>query len=455
LDLVQRNTGKAGAVVTQQKKLAILVSGGPAPGINSVISAATIRSQLEGVDVLGIRDGFDWIMQGDIEHVTPLTIEAVSRIHFRGGSHIGISRANPTSSPDHLENVVTSLLRLNVRMLITIGGDDTAFSAMKLEERAGGRIHVVHVPKTIDNDLDLPAHVDTFGYQTARHHGVEIVKNLMVDAKTTSRWYFVIAMGRKAGHLALGIGKAAGATLTLIPEEFASQRIRLRTFVDTLVGAIIKRFSYGRRDGVAIIAEGLVLGIEPDDLAQLEDVERDAHGNVRIAEVNIGEILKVQVQKRLGEFGIMTTIAAKNIGYELRCADPIPFDMEYTRDLGYCAAKYLLSGGNAVMISIQGGNFVPIPFADLIDSESGRARVRLVDIHSTRYAIARRYMIRLRRDDFEDPHELAKFAATAGVPLQEFRREFEYLIEAEPPRLVIDASTHALVESPSSEAPSR
>jgi 6-phosphofructokinase 1 len=441
--------------VTQQKKLAILVGGGPAPGINSVISAATIRSQLEGVDVLGIRDGFDWIMQGDIEHVTPLTIEAVSRIHFRGGSHIGISRANPTSSPDHLENVVTSLLRLNVQMLMTIGGDDTAFSAMKLEERAGGRIHVVHVPKTNDNDLDLPAHVDTFGYQTARHHGVEIVKNLMVDAKTTSRWYFVIAMGRKAGHLALGIGKAAGATLTLIPEEFAGRRIRLRTFVDTLVGAIIKRFSYGRRDGVAIIAEGLVLGIEPADLAQLEDVERDAHGNVRIAEVNIGEILKVQVQKRLGEFGIMATIAAKNIGYELRCADPIPFDMEYTRDLGYCAAKYLLSGGNAVMISIQGGNFVPIPFADLIDSESGRARVRLVDIHSTRYAIARRYMIRLRRDDFDDPHELAKFAATAGVPLQEFRQQFEYLVEAEPPRLVVDASTHTLVESPSSEAPSR
>ena len=441
--------------MTQQKKLAILVGGGPAPGINSVISAATIRSQLEGVDVLGIRDGFNWIMQGDIDHVTPLTIEAVSRIHFRGGSHIGISRANPTSSPEDLENVVTSLLRLNVWMLITIGGDDTAFSAMKLEERAGGRIHVVHVPKTIDNDLDLPAHVDTFGYQTARHHGVEIVKNLMVDAKTTSRWYFVIAMGRKAGHLALGIGKAAGATLTLIPEEFAGQRIRLRTFVDTLVGAIIKRLSYGRRDGVAIIAEGLVLGIDPGDLAHLEEVERDSHGNVRIAEVNIGEILKAQAQKRLGDFGIKTTIAAKNIGYELRCADPIPSDMEYTRDLGYCAAKYLLSGGNAVMISMQGGNFIPIPFGDLIDRESGRARVRLVDIHSTRYAIARRYMIRLRRDDFEDPHELAKFAATAGVSLQELRQEFEYLIETEPPRLVVDASTHTLVESPSSGAPSR
>jgi 6-phosphofructokinase 1 len=438
--------------VTHQKKLAILVGGGPAPGINSVISAATIRSQLEGVDVIGIRDGFEWIMQGDIDHVTPLTIESVSRIHFRGGSHIGISRANPTTRPEHLENVVISLLRLNVQMLITIGGDDTAFSAMKLEERAGGRIHVVHVPKTIDNDLDLPPQVDTFGFQTARHHGVEIVKNLMVDAKTTSRWYFVIAMGRKAGHLALGIGKAAGATLTLIPEEFAGQKIRLKTVVDTLVGAILKRLSYGRRDGVAIIAEGLVLGIEPGDLEQLREVERDDHGNIRIAEVNIGEILKSQVQNRLKDFGIKTTIAAKNIGYELRCADPIPSDMEYTRDLGYCAAKYLLSGGNGVMISMQGGNFVPVPLADLMDGGTQRARVRLVDITSSRYGIARRYMIRLRRDDFEDPHELAKFAATAGVSLQEFRREFEYLIEAEPPRLVIDAQTHELVQSDGSLA---
>ena len=434
--------------MTHQTRLAILVAGGPAPGINSVVSAATIRGRLEGVEVLGIRDGFEWIMQGDVDHTTPLTIESVSRIHFRGGSHLGISRANPTTNPEHLENVVVSLLRLNVDMLITIGGDDTAFSALKVEEHGRGRIRVVHVPKTIDNDLDLPAEVDTFGYQTARHFGVEIVKNLMVDAKTTSRWYFLIAMGRKAGHLALGIGKAAGATLTLIPEEFPGQRTPLKTVVDTLVGAIIKRLSYGRRDGVAVIAEGLVLGIDPADLERLEEIERDSHGHLRIAEVNIGEILKSQVQKRLGDFGIRTTIAAKNIGYELRCADPIPLDMEYTRDLGYCAAKYLLSGGSAVMITMQGGNFVPVPFVDVVDPDSGRTRVRMVDIHSTRYGIARRYMIRLRRDDFEDPHELAKFAATAGISLQQFRDEFQYLIGAEPPPLIIDPGTHTLVEAP-------
>ncbi|HSD66632.1 MAG TPA: 6-phosphofructokinase, partial [Vicinamibacteria bacterium] len=240
--------------MSHQKRLAILVGGGPAPGINSVIGAATIRGILDGVEVLGIRDGFEWIMQGNVDRVRPLAIEEVSRIHFRGGSHIGISRANPTKNPEHLENTVISLLRLNVSQLITIGGDDTAFSAMKLEEKAQGRIQVVHVPKTIDNDLDLPAYVDTFGFQTARHIGVDIVKNLMVDAKTTSRWYFVIAMGRKAGHLALGIGKAAGATLTLIPEEFGEGRVRLKALVDILVGSILKRLSYGRRDGVAILA---------------------------------------------------------------------------------------------------------------------------------------------------------------------------------------------------------
>jgi 6-phosphofructokinase 1 len=256
----------------------------------------------------------------------------------------------------------------------------------------------------------------------------------MVDGKTTSRWYFIIAMGRKAGHLALGIGKAAGATLTLVPEEFA-QPIKLKTIVDTLVGAIIKRLSYGRRDGVAVIAEGVVLGIDTADLAQVSDAERDAHGNIRIAEVNLGEILKAAVHARLKKFGLKATLVAKNIGYELRCADPIPLDMEYARDLGYCAAKYLMVGGNAAMVSMQAGQFVPIPFTELIDRETGRARLRLLDVRSTRYAIARRYMLRLRRDDFDDPHELAKFAATAGLSLEEFRREFQTLIDTEPPAL--------------------
>jgi 6-phosphofructokinase 1 len=163
------------------------------------------------------------------------------------------------------------------------------------------------------------------------------------------------------------------------------------------------------------------------------DIERDAHDNIRLAEVNFGEILKYEVQKRLKDFNIKATVVAKNIGYELRCADPIPFDMEYTRDLGFCAARFILDGGNAAMVSIQNGRFVPMYFKDILDPKTGKTRVRMVDIDSEYYGIARRYMIRLSEDDFDDPHELAKYAATAGISLEEFRKQFHYLVEPAKP----------------------
>jgi len=423
-------------------KLGIVVGGGPAPGINAVIGAASIRALLEGVEVLAIEEGFEHVMKGDLTHVRPLTIDNTSRIHFRGGSHIGLSRANPTTSPERLETTVASLVKLGVGQLITIGGDDTAYSAMRIEEQAAGRLRVVHVPKTIDNDLDLPAHVDTFGFQTARHIGVEILKNLMIDARTTTRWYFVITMGRKAGHLALGIGKSAGATITLIPEEFHTP-IRLKRLVDTLAGAIIKRLADGRRDGVAVIAEGVVLGIDPRDLSEIATMTRDSHGNPNLSEINLGEILKRAVEKRIASVPNHPRITDKEIGYELRCADPIPFDMEYARDLGYCAAKFLLEGGNGAMVSMQAGRFVAIPFADLLDPETGRSRVRMVDVYSERYAIAHRYMIRVRRDDFDDPREVARIAAAAGLSPDAFRRQFEYLTEDEIPAAVLGPTASA------------
>jgi ATP-dependent phosphofructokinase / diphosphate-dependent phosphofructokinase len=410
------------------KRLAILVGGGPAPGINSVIGAATIRAILSGAEVIGIKDGFKWLMQSNIDNVIPLSIETVSRIHFRGGSYLGIARDNPTKNKKYLENTISSLLRLNVDKLITIGGDDTAYSAHKVEEVADGRIQVAHVPKTIDNDLDLPHGIPTFGYQTARHIGVEIVKNIMTDAHTTSRWYFVVTMGRKAGHLALGTGKAAGATLTLIPEEFYQEKVSLNHMVDILVGAVIKRLSYGRKDGVAIIAEGLIDKLDPHAFDQLVNIEKDAHDNLRFAEINFGEILKYHVQQRLKQFGLSSTIVAKNIGYELRCADPIPFDMEYCRDLGYMASKFLFDGGNGALISMQENHFVPMYFKDILDPVTNRMKVRMVDMDSEAYQIAYRYMIRLKKEDFEDPHELAKYAATANISLAEFEKHFRYLV---------------------------
>jgi 6-phosphofructokinase 1 len=393
---------------------------------------------LQGVEVLGIRDGFDRLMKGRLEEIRPLQLGDVSRIHFSGGSVLGTSRANPTKREEDLAMVVESLHRLGITQLITIGGDDTAYSAMKVSEKAAGKLRIAHVPKTIDNDLDLDPAVDSFGYNTARSIGVNLVNNLMVDAKTTSRWYFVVAMGRKAGHLALGIGKAAGATLTIIPEEFPHHRPTLRTLVDILAGAIIKRLAEGRRYGVAVLAEGLAQALPDEDIKRLGNIEYDEHGHMRVSELNLGDGLKKAVNARLRDLGVpKVTVVSKDIGYELRCADPVPYDMEYTRDLGYCAAKFLFSGGNAAMVSLQAGNFVPIPFAQLLDPQTGRTRVRMVDIKSTRYAIARRYMIRLRRDDFEDPGLLALFGAVCSPKrsAEEFKREFGYVVENEAPPL--------------------
>jgi 6-phosphofructokinase 1 len=415
------------------KKLAIVAAGGPAPGINSVIGAATIRASLSGVQVLGIQDGFKWLAEGDTAHVTPLTIEDTSRIHFRGGSYIGISRANPTRSPEHLQRTIETLERLDVGMLITIGGDGTATLAHIISEKTRGKIRVIHVPKTIDNDIDLPHDTATFGFQTARHVGVEIVKNLMVDAKTTSRWYFVIAQGRKAGHLALGIGKAVGATNTVIPEEFSRGcPVPLSQVVDILAGSVIKRLGYGRQDGIVLLAEGLADCIDPNDLAKHTELPRDHMGNIHVAEINLGEVLEKAVKTRLAGLGIKATLISKYIGYEVRCADPIPFDMEYTRDLGYCAARYIIEGGTEAVVSIVNGRFRPISFQDMKDPSTGRPRVRLVDVDSDRYKIARSFMLRLKRQDFDQPEELARFAAAARLTPETFRAQFHHLVKDEP-----------------------
>ena len=243
--------------------LAILVAGGPAPGINTVISAATIAAINEGFTVLGVQDGFKWLMRGDTSRLRPLAVEDVSRIHLRGGSVLGIARDNPTKSAEAMRTVIATLGAANVTHLMTIGGDDTALSSSSVAAASDNRIRTVHVPKTIDNDLPLPSHIPTFGFQTARHVGVELVRNLMEDARATRRWYVVVAMGRKAGHLALGIGKAAGATLTLIGEEFERDTLAFCEICDIVEGAIIKRRAMGRHFGVAVLAEGLIEKLDP------------------------------------------------------------------------------------------------------------------------------------------------------------------------------------------------
>jgi len=205
--------------------LAILVGGGPAPGINGVIASAAIEAINSGLNVIGLREGFRWLAAGDVSHTVKLTINDVSRIHFTGGSILLTSRTNPARDDATLARVIETLLRLNVRYLICIGGDDTTFGATRIAERANGRIGVASVPKTIDNDLPLPENAPTFGFETARAVGSTIIESLMEDARTTGRWYLAVSMGRKSGSLALGMCRSAGATLAVIPEEFNGGKV--------------------------------------------------------------------------------------------------------------------------------------------------------------------------------------------------------------------------------------
>ncbi len=407
-----------------RNRLGILVGGGPAPGINGVISASTIEAVNRGIEVIGIREGFRWLAEGDTSHVEKLTIQNTSRIHNTGGSLIGISRANPTSSAERMKNTIRGLRKLGVRYLITIGGDGTMFLASEVEKAAGGRIKVAHVPKTIDNNIPLPGYIPTFGFETARHIGTELVHYLMEDARTTKRWFFVVTMGRKTGHLALGIGKAAGATVTLIPEQFGKGTIPLRNITTILEGSIIKRLAAGREDGVAILAEGLTEKLDEEELKNLKDLSRDEFGRIRLSEVDLGQLLKHEITKSLTDKGINSRIIDKTVGYELRSAPPIPFDAKYTRDLGYSAVKYLLSGGSGAVISIQTGRMIPIYFDEIIDPALNQPRTRYVDINTESYEVAQKYMIKLSKDDLSDKKKLTALAKTANMKPEDFRKYF-------------------------------
>ena len=408
--------------------IAIVCGGGPAPGINSVISAVTLEGHRHGWEVLGIYDGFSHLAKGEKKY-KKLTYDDVSRIHLTGGCILQMSRFNPTKHEADLKCVVDTLTSLGVTHLVTIGGDDTAYSSAKVSECAkacGRTINVVHVPKTIDNDLPLPEGVPTFGFETARAMGTMEIENLMEDARTTNnRWYFAIAMGRTAGHLALGMGRSAGAMITIIPEEFQKPQIRLQEIVDLIVGSIVKRYLSGRNYGVAVIAEGVMEKIVAEDFALLGEVCLDEHGHIRYSELDFGEILKTAVLAAVKKIGIKISVVDKEIGYELRCAPPISYDIDYARSLGYEAVQFLLAGGTGAMITLQGNRALPLYFADINDPVTGKTQVRVVNIESVNYKIARGFMVRLEKEDLQD----SGIANAYKMNVEEFSNRYAYLFE--------------------------
>jgi 6-phosphofructokinase len=419
--------------------LGILVGGGPAPGLNGVISAVTIEARRHNLTVYGIRAGYKWLVQDDEEalkkNVQELRIADVSRIHFDGGSILRTSRTNPVKTKNGIENAVKNLRRLNIKYMVTIGGDDTAYGASEIARAAGGEIKFAHVPKTIDNDLPLPNELPTFGYQTARDLGALLVKNLMEDSRTTDRWYIVVAMGRHSGHLALGIAKSAGSTLSIIPEEFGLEGdISLKRVCDIFETSIIKRKAMGHNHGVLVLAEGVATRLSPEELKTIPgvQVEYDDFGNLRLAEIELGKIVKQIIEKRFADRGDKMPMVEINIGYVLRCADPIPFDQEYTRDLGYQAVRYLLSKdpvhrGNA-MICVEKGALQPLLFEKMIDPVTKKTAIRFVDIESESYKIAKSYMVRLEERDLHDQQFLRQLAGIAKIGEKEFVEKFGYLV---------------------------
>lgn len=425
--------------------MGIVVGGRPAPGVNGIIGAATIEAVNSGLRVLGIYDGFQHLAGESFDpddDVRLLTIKDVERVHFDGGS---ILRASPTSLLDDSKLRVSPLVEpgiervtrvwqrlqaLGVTRLLTIGGDDTALNARFISTHAGGALRIVHVPSTIDNDLPLPGGAPTAGFATARHVGSQIVANLMEDSRTTSRWYIIVTMGRNTGHLALGIGKSSGATLTVIPEEF-SQPTTISEIVDILEGAMLKRRASGRRDGVAILAEGLATILrDPDELPRSlgRPIPRDAAGHPRLSEVPVARILQLELERRFAARDERMTIVAHTLGYELRCAAPTASDMAYARDLGHGGVQLLLDSLRelppGVMITLREGNLHPVAFDDMIDPLTNRTRIRLVDTESYSYRVARAYMIRLEQGDFESPTMLTALASEAQLTPRQFRQRY-------------------------------
>ena len=149
--------------------------------------------------------------------------------------------------------------------------------------------------------------------------------------------------------------------------------------VDILATSVLMRMLEQKRYGVAILAEGILENLAHEDLHDLDNVERDEHGHIRLAEVNFLDILKRNLDRELQQMGVRMRLIKHVLGYELRCAPPCAFDVEYTRTLGEAAIDFLLGGGTNAIITLQHNQIVPIPYEEMIDPETGRTEVRLVD----------------------------------------------------------------------------
>lgn len=361
--------------------VAILCAGGPAPGINTVISSVTKIFLQNGYQVLGLNGGYRSLFSAE-PAFDYLDFEYADQIYSRGGSALKMSRYKPKDD----EFKTDFFRRNNVKILVTIGGDDTASTANRLAKYLASQkmdVKNIHVPKTIDNDLPLPEGTPTFGYHSAKEEGVRIASTIYEDARTSGNWFVVSAMGREAGHLAFGIGTACHFPMIIIPEMFDKTKITFEKITNLVISSMVKRRLLGIDYGVAIISEGVFHFMSDEEIIETGiNFTYDDHGHPELGNVSKSHIFNMLVQQKLKTLRINVKSRPNEMGYELRCCRPIAYDLNYATRLGLGVYKLFKKGTTGCMVTIdRTGEISPLFLKD-VEDEKGKVKPRLVNINA-------------------------------------------------------------------------
>ena len=359
--------------------IAILAGGGPAPGINSVIASVAKVFLKDGFRVIGLHEGYKTLFNGR-PNMMDIDFTMADKIHNQGGSVLTMSRYKPKDSEFSTDFFVQN----NVKLLVTIGGDDTASTANRISKYLAAHnvvLQNIHVPKTIDNDLPLPDGIPTFGYQSAKQEGVRIATTVYEDARTSGNWFVVSAMGREAGHLAFGIGAACHYPMIIIPEMFDKVEVTFDRILRLVISSMIKRKLLGIDYGVVIISEGVFHFMTDEEILKSGiTFTFDDHGHPELGNVSKAHIFNMLLQEKLKELKINIKSRPVELGYELRCVQPIAFDMLYCALLGM-GVKVLYDQGltSCMVCSGPNGDIFPIFLKDVEDAH-GKVKPRLVNM---------------------------------------------------------------------------
>lgn len=366
-----------------KESIAILCAGGPAPGINTVIGSVTKVFLNSGYRVFGLHEGYKTLFTENPK-IEELDFQKADLIFSRGGSALQMSRHKPKDS----EFKTDFFTKYNVKLLVTIGGDDTASTANRLSKfLRDNKVEVanIHVPKTIDNDLPLPEGSPTFGYYSAKEEGVRLATTIYEDARTSGNWFVVSAMGREAGHLAIGIGTACHYPMIIIPEMFNKTDITVDKIIRLIVSSMLKRRILGIGYGVAIISEGVFHFMSDEEIEGTGvNFTYDDHGHPELGNVSKSHIFNILVQRKLKKLNLSVKSRPSELGYELRCCRPIAYDLSYATLLGTGVYKLFKNGETGCMVtSNPAGNVNPLYLKD-VEDEHGKIKPRLVNINSER-----------------------------------------------------------------------